>query len=207
MTYNSRGFIGRIRGLSARRRRTAAAGIVATLVLPVIAVWIILYLMSLVAGAGRYFPIIAFIVFWLIAAIAVVAAAVRVAAASGGEMRVAADLGQSSGRGSLFVSALEFARGGERLAGYSQYLVSETVRRAGDELDGVDPRPLFVTAGRPGVTALAFALGVVVLLLVVFDPSGSLSVSEFVSDPIVFVPRRPGQRADGAGAGYRRRVG
>ena len=174
----------KIASLGARRRRAALSGVFSVLLLPVISAWIVLYIMSLVVGAGQYFPVIAFIVFWLIAAIAVVAAALRVSAAFGGPSRVAAELGASSGRGSLFLSALEFARGGERLDAYSPFLVSETVRRAGEELDTVDPQPVFVSAGRPGATAAAFLLGVVVLLLVVFDTGGSLSVASYVSDPL-----------------------
>ncbi len=166
------------------------AGVISTLLLPVIAAWIVLYLMSLVAG-GQYFPIIAFVVFWAIVAIAVVAAALRLGAASGGAMRAAAELGESSGRGSLFVSALEFARGGARLDVYSPFLVSETVRRAGDELDTVDPQPVFASAGRPGITAAAFGLGVIVLLLVFFDTGGSLSVSDYISDPLYSFRRDP----------------
>lgn len=184
MTDSSNTFRKKIAGLSLRRRRTAAAGVIATLLLPVIAAWVILYLMALLAGDGQFFPIIAFIVFWLIAGIAVAAAALRIPAAFGGPVRTAAELGESSGKGSLFVSALEFARGGERLEAYSSFLVSETVRRAGEELETVDPVPVFVSAGRPGATAAAFVLGVVVLLFAFFDSDGSLSVAAYVSDPL-----------------------
>ena len=172
-------------GLSARRRRAAVAGVITTLLLPVIAAWIVLYLMALVAGGGQFLPIIIFIVFWLIVGIAAVAAALRVPAAAGGEVRAAAELGESSGAGSLFVSALEFSRGGERLAGYSQFLVAETVRRAGQELETVDSGPLLVSAGRPGATALALLLGLAALLLMALDPGGSLAVAGYVSDPLV----------------------
>ncbi len=182
-SHNS-SFRKQIDGLSLRRRRTAAAGVAAILLLPVIAAWIVLYLMVLVAGGGRFFPIIVFIVFWLIVGIAVVAAALRIPAAFGGAVRVAAELGESSGRGSLFVSALEFARGGKRLEAYSPFLVSETVRRAGEELDEIDPGPVLVSAGRPGATAVAFVLGIVVLLFAFFDSDGSISVATYVSDPL-----------------------
>jgi hypothetical protein len=174
----------RIEALGARRRRAALAGVFSTLLLPAVAAWIALCLLSLAALGGRYFPLVAFVVFWSIVGIAAVAAALRVPAAFGGAARAAAELGASSGRGSLFVSALEFARGGERLAAYSQYLVAETVRRAGEELGSVDAAPVMVSAGRPGATAAAFLLGLVALLLAVVDPGGSLSVGSFISDPL-----------------------
>ncbi len=182
-SYN-REFRGLIAKLAAGRRRAFLAGVFSVLLLPPIAVWIVLYLLSGAVGGERFFPFIAFIVFWLIVGIAAVAAAARLFAASGGTARMAAELGGSSGAGSLFVSALEFARGGDRLGGYSQYLVSETVRRAELELEGVDPSAILVSAGRPGATAAAFILGFVVLVLAVLDPGGSLSVARYVSDPL-----------------------
>ena len=170
--------------LGARRRRAFLAGVFSILFLPPIAVWIVLWLISAVASGLRIFPFIAFVVFWLTVGIAAVAAAVRLFAASGGAVRMAAELGGSSGAGSLFVSALEFARGGDRLAGYSQFLVSETVRRAELELESVDPSEVLVSAGRPSATLAAFVLGFVVLALAVLDPGGSLSVARYVSDPL-----------------------
>jgi len=191
MTDSGRTYIRRIGGLAARRGRAALAGVLSVLLLPVLSAWAVLYLISLAAGGARLSPLVAFIASWLIAGIAVVAAALRLPGAFGGPGRVARELGESSGRGSLFVSALEFAGGGERLSGYSPFLVSETVRRAGEELSGVDPRPVFISAGRPGVTASAFALGLVVLVLAFIDPSGSLSLADYVGDPLLSFRHTP----------------
>jgi hypothetical protein len=171
--------------LGARRRRAALAGVVSLFLLPPLAAWIVLHILGGVPGGGHYYPLIAFIIFWLIVGISAVAAAVRLFSVPGGISRMAAELGGSSGKGSLFVSALEFARGGERLAGYSPFLVSETVRRAELELEGVDPSPVLASAGRPGAAAFAFLLGLVVLLLALIDPGGSLSLARYLSDPLV----------------------
>ena len=182
---HNRRFRKHMAALGARRRRAALAGVISVLLLPPIAAWIVLYTMSGAAGGESLFPFVAFIVFWLTVGIAAVAAALRLFAVSGGAARMAAELGGSSGRGSLFVSALEFARGDDRLAGYSQFLVKETIRRAELELESVDPVPVLASAGRPGAAASAFMFGLIVLLLAALDPGGSLTVARFVSDPLL----------------------
>ncbi|MCK4538397.1 MAG: hypothetical protein KAV42_06325 [Candidatus Krumholzibacteria bacterium] len=178
--------------LVSSRRWSAARGATAVVLTFLLSAYTSLILLCRVLYGWRHMPLVAWSVFWAGAAIGAVFAAVPLAGMKRGKIRVAEEAGMISGRGNLFSAALEFSGGGHRLSGYSEYLMGETIRRAVKEMEGLDMRPLFASAGRPGWTLSAIALSFLLLTLTFADRQGTLLVLDSIADPLRGFREKPG---------------
>ncbi len=155
------GFRRELAALLAAGRRATARGVAAVVLAAALGAFATLVASSAAFGSWRFFPLLAFILFWASTAGAAAYAAARRLFPVGGEAPFAGELDRRLGGGNLIEAALEFSRGGERVAGYSPTLVDLTVRRAAKRLDAVDPRGIFAAAGRPSWSAAGVILGAV----------------------------------------------
>lgn len=126
-----------LRSLAAARRASLVRGAVSMIIAAALAVFSVLVFVYRLAPGWSLFPIAAFILFWASIAASLVIASAGGAVAFFDKCRLTDELGGLAGRGSFFSSALEFSRGSERLEAYSPLLVTETIRRAGSELRGL----------------------------------------------------------------------
>jgi hypothetical protein len=177
------GFQKALARLAAEQRLHAARGTISVVLAAALAAVSILLTADFKFGGGRYFPLFAFIFFWSAVAAAAALAAVRELRPLAGERGIAALVDRRTGGGNLVAAAYEFAKGGERIAAYSPYLVAATVGRARERLRAVDPRRLFVDAGAPAWAGTGIVLGLLVIAQVVLLRGDPDRVFASVTDP------------------------
>ncbi|MBU8921974.1 MAG: hypothetical protein KOO63_09150 [Bacteroidales bacterium] len=192
MDREKTGLSRQISRLASSRRWSAARGAAAVVLTFLISTYTFLILLCRVLYGWRHMPLAAWAVFWTGAAVGAVLAVIQLVGMKRGKMRMAEEVGMISGKGNLFSAALEFSVGGHRLSGYSEYLMGETIRRAVSEMEGLDVRPLFSSAGRPAWTLSAVVLSIILLSLTLVDRRGTFLVMESLSDPLKGFRDKPG---------------
>ncbi len=176
----------------ARRLGYAASGFFSVIVSAAAVLFVVLVLFDSLLNRWRYAPAATYLVFW--GGIAAAAAA----ACSGGrrvfesKKALAERIGEKTGRGALFSSALEFSGDEERFAAYSPYLMGETVRRAVAELEGLPASGLFSDHGRPGWIAAGLLFTAIVLVQAAIGGESYTRVLRAVSDPRAAFTAGPG---------------
>ncbi|MCU0638384.1 MAG: hypothetical protein MUF59_00715 [Candidatus Krumholzibacteria bacterium] len=176
----------------ARRLGYAAGGFFSVIVSAAAALFAVLVLFDPLLNRWRYAPPAMYLVFW--GGVAAAAAA----ACSGGrgvfesKKALAERIGEKTGRGALFSSALEFTGDEERFAAYSPYLMGETVRRAVAELEGLPASGLFSDHGRPAWIAAGLLFTAIVLVQAAIGGESFTRVRRAVSDPRAAFAAGPG---------------
>jgi negative regulator of replication initiation len=174
--------------VAARRRAAVTRGVASIVAAVLLAVLALLYLLYTIAGGWRPLPLVSFAFFWSGVAWAVWRAARLLGIRSGA--RLAGEMDGELGLKGLIAAAFEFDGGGDRLAGYSEFLRSETVRRAAGELHVIDPGKLFVDTGRPAWGLAGIGAGFVLLLLMAVSGGREGELLAAISDPTIYFSRR-----------------
>ncbi len=180
---DSQKFLGTMASLERRRDRCILRGALTVLMTCAASLFSILLVFNLLLSGWRYCAFLSFLVFWSgIAAVFVLLGIYAARDSLRGE-ELAAEIGDITGKGTLFISALEFSAARDRHARYSPFLISETVRRGLAGLDRGRPAGLFLDKGRPGW----LAAGILVLLILAVQAGlsggGAVRLAEALSDP------------------------
>ncbi len=148
-----------------------------------VAILSFLILLQALSPGWRCLPIISFIVFWSGIAVALVLGVFRGVFPLRDDRWTAGMIGRVTGRDTFYVSALEFSRRDERHEAYSQFLMTETARRARDELGRLDRKKLFAGTGGPAWTAAGLLAGLVLLVQVMLAWHDASRVFAALMDP------------------------
>lgn len=171
--------------LASSRRAFIARGAVSVMIAPAAGAFSLLVAAEAALAGWRYLPFLEFVLFWGSVAAAAALVSKWLVISRGSRAGLAESLGIKTGKGSLFVSASEFSEGGERLEPYSPFLVAETVRRAGKELEGLRPVELFSEFGKVRWTAAGMAICAIMLFQAFFLGEHAASVTRALLDPSI----------------------
>ncbi len=197
--------------LAGIRRRLLVQGILSRLISVTVLLLVIISLAEWSFPRLRVLPLISFILFWS-GVIALVGWGIVPRIFPWWDRWMMADyLGRITGRGSLFVSALEFTRPGSRHSSFSPYLMRETVKRAvhqleyggieeimmGLESDGMPPPskegsgrgeddPGKIKWGNPGWTIAGIFISLLFMFQAFVSPALTLEAIRSITDPGIY---------------------
>ncbi len=176
--------------LASARRASIARGALSVVLTITLATFSLLLALHRLIPVWHPLPLFSFVVFWVGISAALVFGAVYRVFPLRDESWLVTELDKTMRRGNLFTAALEFLGSATRLRAYSPFLMRETVRRAGKELDDVNARRIFSTVGRPGWTLAGILVGLLVVIQVISPGTDIHRVLAAISDPGVYL-RQP----------------
>lgn len=187
--YEYRSAIGR---LASQQRLAVLRGTAAVLLTSAAGTLSMIYLLHALFGGWPPLPFLSFCLFWA----AMIAALYNVCRRQLPRLRrragVAGDIDRVKGLRGLLSSALEFSYGGGRLEHYSPYLKDETVRRALEEIGGIDRARVFPGAGRPAWGTAGLLTALFLFAQILFMGGREQSILAAVTDPQLYFRGRGG---------------
>jgi hypothetical protein len=178
--------------LASRHRLDVIRGAVAVLLAAAVAALSVIYMLHGLFGGWPPLPLLSFCLFWMVmlAALYKVVRRQLPRLRSGGG--VAGDIDRARGLKGLLSSAFEFSGGEGRLERYSPFLRDETVRRALEEIRGMDRARVFPGAGRPAWGTAGLLTALLLLAQVSFMVGRERSILAVVTDPGIYFRDRGG---------------